>query len=82
MTQKDLENAKYAYDYARTEAEKYGQEAFDALKMADIVEGGETKDLFMEKAKRALIAYENWKNSESLARKAMDEFFLGIRNNI
>jgi hypothetical protein len=50
--------------------------------MADIVEGGETKNLFMEKAKRALIAYENWKNSESSARKAMDEFFLGIRNNI
>jgi len=79
MTKKDLDNAKEAYDHAWSEAEKYGNEALEAMKMAESIPARDTSDMFVEKAKRAMRAYENWRKSAQLAAKVMDEYYDQVR---
>ena len=75
MTKKDLDNAKKAYDHAWSEAEKYANEALEAIKTAESIPARDTSDMFVEKAKRAMRAYENWRKSAQLAAKVMDEYY-------
>lgn len=77
-TAKDLENAKKAYDHAWEEATKYGDEALEALRMAERVEARDSHELFVRKAKRAMVAYENWTKAGQLARRVIDEIYAKI----
>jgi hypothetical protein len=76
---KEIENAKKAYDNAWAEATKYGDEALEALRMADLVQARDAHELFVQKAKRAMIAYQNWTSAASLAAKVMDEYYSKAR---
>lgn len=76
---KELENAKKAYDVAWEEAAKYGDEALEALRMADLVQARDSHDLFVQKAKRAMVAYQNWMGAAALAAKVMDEYYSKAR---
>lgn len=81
-TNKDIENAKEAYDYAWAEATKCGNEALEALKMHEQLSARDTGDLYIKKTKRALQAYENWAQSAELARRVLDEYYGAIRDSI
>lgn len=78
----DIENAKKAYDHAWAEATKYANEALEALKMHEQLSARDTGDLYIEKAKRALTAYDNWTRSAELARKVLDEHYGAIRDSM
>ena len=75
MTKQDLANAKKAFDYAWSEATKYADEALEAMELADSIPARETSDIFVQKAKRALFAHDNWSKSARLASKVMEEYY-------
>lgn len=79
MSKQDLVNAKKAFDHAWDEATKYADEAIEAMKMADQVQARDMSDMFVEKAKRALLAHDNWSRAARLASKVMDEYYDSFR---
>jgi hypothetical protein len=75
MTKQDLDKAKKAFDFAWSEATKYADEALEAMRMHDQVQARDTDDLFTRKAKRALVAHDNWCRAAQLASKTMEEYY-------
>lgn len=75
MTKQDLVNAKRAFDHAWAEAEKYGEEAQKAFDMHDETMGRDTGEIYIEKAKRAMQAHDNWMRSAQGASKVMNEYY-------
>ena len=69
----DLARARAAYENAIAEAQKYGNEAMEALQKSDLVSSEESRALFRKKAKRAIVAYENWRKSAELALSVIAE---------
>lgn len=82
VSKNDLENAKKAFDFAWAQAEKYADEAMEALRMAEQVQARDTSDMFVEKAKRAMVAHDNWLKSTRLATKVMDEYYNPVRKTM
>ena len=75
----DLNRAKDAHDYAWQQATSYANEAYDALEKHRQIAARDTDSIFMQKAKRALVAYDNWVQATNVSRKVMDEYFAQIR---
>lgn len=75
MTKQDLENAKKAFDHAWDEARKYADEALEAMKMHEQIQARDTDSIFLQKSKRALVAYENWRKAAQLAAKVMNDYY-------
>lgn len=69
----NLDNARAAYQRAVEEAQKYGDEATEAFQKAELYDSSESRELFHKKAKRALVAYENWRKSAELALEVLSE---------
>lgn len=78
-SKQQMEAAKTAYDIALAEATKYADEAFEAMKMHDIVQARDTDDVFWRKAQRALTAHENWRKAAENMRQVMDSYFAKLR---
>lgn len=68
--------AKAAYEYAWAESRKHGDEALEALKMAEVA--GPSAQLFKDRAERALLASENWRKSAEIAVEVMQEIASGM----
>lgn len=69
----DLQRVQDAYKRAWEEAKRYGDEAIEAFEMADIVSSGSARKVFLDKAKRALVASENYRKAADLCAKVIDE---------
>jgi hypothetical protein len=77
-TIEDLNNAKKAYDVAWSQAVQYSDEALQALNHVRQTPARGLDDIYMEKAKRALAASDNWRKSAALAQKVMGEVMTRI----
>jgi len=70
-TDEALRNAKKAYDTAWGEAAKYGAEALDALNKARMLNVSDENNIFVQKAERATVAYENWRTAAENCAKVL-----------
>ena len=75
MTKLDIVSAKKAFDFAWAEATKYADEALEALRMHDQLQARDTDDIFTRKAKRALVAHENWCRAARVASDTMEQYY-------
>lgn len=73
MKEFDLKRAADACAKAWAEAKKHGDDAAEALMMADLVSSQSTKKLFKARAEQALAASENYRKAADLCLKVMDE---------
>lgn len=77
-TAQDLENARAALATALGEVQRYGQEALDALRVGDLVGSPSSQRLFKEKAKRAMLASDNWRRAADVALSVIAEIEAGV----
>lgn len=75
MTKQDLANAKNAFDHAWAKAEKHGEEAKKDFDIDDEIMSRDTGDMYIEKAKRAMQADDNWMQAAQRASMIMNEYY-------
>jgi hypothetical protein len=72
------QRALKAYRDAWEKAKEQGDEMLDALEKRDLVSTDSAWELFDRKAKRALVAAENWRKASEKAREILQDIASGI----
>ena len=74
----EFENARQAFDHARSELKKCEDKMRFALQKADLASSPQPRDLFKQQEKRALAALQKAMEDLELAREVMQEIASGM----